>query len=211
MIRHSVGGSGTVFPAATSPVPEKIYLQPETWHTVLVSSSISPGAPPSRHPCERNASGPRARLSSVESDLQGDPWHGSLRYPRGSTARPRPFPALSSFAAKRLAVGSRYGINLSRPVTPICHARRRDAKDASHHPPTTPNPRRDPAGAITPTDGPGDAMMAPPASTPRAGTVVPSVVCKHSNAPAARAIQPEACARVGRRGAVEAEAPTRAQ
>ena len=41
----------------------------------------------------------------------------------------------------------------------------------------------------------------------------PSVVCKHSNthAPAARAIQPEACARVGRRGAVEAEAPTRAQ
>ena len=38
-----------------------------------------------------------------------------------------------------------------------------------------------------------------------------SVVCKHSNAPAARAIQPEACARVGRRGAVEAEAPTRAQ
>ena len=32
---------------------------------VLVSSSISPGAP---HPCE-----PRARLSSVESDLQGDP------------------------------------------------------------------------------------------------------------------------------------------
>ena len=68
-------------------------------------------APPSRHPCERNASGPRARLSSVESDLQGDPWHGSLRYPRGSTAR--------------------------------CAGR--------------------------------DAMMAPPASTPR--------VCKHSNAP----------------------------
>ena len=40
-----------------------------------------------------------------------------------------------------------------------------------------------------------------------------SVVCKHSNthAPAARAIQPEACARVGRRGAVEAEALTRAR
>ena len=56
-------------------------------------------------------------------------------------------------------------------------------------------------------------MMAPPASTPRAGAVVPSVVCKHSNthAPAARAIQSEACARVGRRGAVEAEAPTRAR
>ena len=118
-----------MFPAATSPVPEKIYLQPETWHTVLVSSSISPGAPPSRHPCERNARGPRARLSSVESDLQGDPWHGSLRYPRGSAAR--------------------------------CAGR--------------------------------DAMMAPPASTPRAGAVVPSVVCKHSNthAPAARTIQPD--------------------
>ena len=43
--------------------------------------------PPSRHSCERNASGPRARLSSVESDLQGDPWHGSRPYPRGSTAR----------------------------------------------------------------------------------------------------------------------------
>ena len=51
---------------------KKIYLQPETWHTVLVSSSISPGAPP--HPCE-----PRAHLSSVESDLQGEPWHGGTR------------------------------------------------------------------------------------------------------------------------------------
>ena len=57
-------------------------------------------------------------------------------------------------------------------------------------------------------------MMAPPASTPREGAVVPSVVCKHSNthAPAARTIQPDTVAgSVGRHGAVEAEALTRAR
>ena len=54
-------------------------------------------------------------------------------------------------------------------------------------------------------------MMAPSGHRAAGVAVALSVVCKHSNAPAARAIQPEACARVGRRGAVEAEAPTRAQ
>ena len=49
-------------------------------------------------------------------------------------------------------------------------------------------------------------MMAPPGHRAAGVAVALSVVCKHSNAPAARAIQPEACARVGRRGAVERDA-----
>ena len=86
---------------------------PRSWFNL--GFHFDPHPTPSRHPCERNASGPRARLSSVESDLQGDPWHGSLRYPRGSTAR---FPAHVGTTGARLPSGpSRMCVNLSR-----CHA-----------------------------------------------------------------------------------------
>ncbi len=69
---------------------KNFYLPTKTWHTVLVSSSISPWSPPI------HASGPRARLSSVESDLQGEPWHG------GTTGQRQPHRAREKVQNRRI-------------------------------------------------------------------------------------------------------------
>ena len=58
-------------------------LHPERVHAFNDRVTDSP------HPCERNASGPRARLSSVDSDRQGEPWHG-LAWRARAGGLPRP-------------------------------------------------------------------------------------------------------------------------
>ena len=61
-------------------------LGTRSWSRPRFHLVAPPMIPP--HPCEHNASGPRARLSSVDSDRQGEPWLGLARSGAGGLPRP---------------------------------------------------------------------------------------------------------------------------